>query len=170
MQWFQTETPRIENQFNQPLSSAVIFLPSPSISWLPSVGVGSWKREKDDENGSLWTGMYNWEECSILCLYCLEFIAASFVKFLLHYDNAVQLPCLAQNPSKNRPNFLQRVLNLSCIIIDWKVLSLRLNPDWILCFRPPPKKPDLTLNIHPLGWINVSEGWGEILHGAKGFL
>lgn len=71
----------------------------------------------------------------------------------------VQLSSLAQSSSKNRPNFPQGVFNLSCIIIDWKVLSSRLNPDWILCFHPPPhQKPDLALNIHPLERINVSEG------------
>lgn len=45
MRWFQTKTPRIENQFNQPLSSAAIFLPS-TISCLLSAHPWLSKKEK----------------------------------------------------------------------------------------------------------------------------
>lgn len=51
MQSLQTEKPRIENQFNQPLSMSVIFLPSLFHQLPPLLLVRSWLSHRGGKNG-----------------------------------------------------------------------------------------------------------------------
>lgn len=146
MQSLQTEKPRIENQFNQPLSMSVIFLPSlfhqlpPPLlarSWLSHRGGKKWRADSGWENREgCGQGLYGREEL------ILSFPAWNSLQVHLLTSSNIMVMCCNFHrwhkvASKYRMSFRTLAFNASYIIINWKPLSSRLDPDWIFLYQGP---------------------------------
>lgn len=141
MQSLQTEKPRIENQFNQPLSISVIFLPSlfhhsppppstspPPHSLLAFTLVEIWGVEAGRTGRGCGQGLYSREEL------ILSFPAWNSLQVHLLTSSNIMVMCCNFHrwhkvASKYRMSFQTQAFNASYIIINWKPLSSRLDPD-----------------------------------------